>query len=249
MLKNIILGLAITGMLSGCNIKENERLKAKVDSLQSEVMAGQKAAAMLTEIGHMLDSINTKQSAIRQEVVSQTNYKDFSHLVSDLSSYIREAQNKLQALENSFKESQSSVNAYAIVISKLKKELEINSEQLALLKEEAAKYKVENQNLSKNMAHKDSVLSQNAGLIKVQEQNLAALEAKVTEVNKISVETQADLYFKQGQALELAAARTHFAHKKKKETMREALEFYKRSFALGKTDAKAKIEELEKVLS
>ena len=43
--------------------------------------------------------------------------------------------------------------------------------------------------------------------------------------------------------------RTKFAPKKKKETKREALELYKLSLSLGKTDAQSKIDELEKDLS
>jgi hypothetical protein len=55
--------------------------------------------------------------------------------------------------------------------------------------------------------------------------------------------------YAQGQALEIAAARTKLAPRKKKETQREALELYKQSYSLGKQEAKFKIDELEKVVS
>ncbi len=75
---------------------------------------------------------------------------------------------------------------------------------------------------------------------------MATLEAKVEEINTSSTNKQADLYFAQAQALETAADRTKFAPRKKKETMREALELYKLSLSLGKEEAQTRIEELEK---
>jgi hypothetical protein len=83
----------------------------------------------------------------------------------------------------------------------------------------------------------------------MREQDVANLETRVEDINTQSKASQADLYFAQAQALEIAADRTKFAPKKKKETKREALELYKLSLSLGKTDAQPKIDELEKDLS
>jgi hypothetical protein len=49
-------------------------------------------------------------------------------------------------------------------------------------------------------------------------------------------------------AVEETANRTHFAPRKKKNTMREALELYKQAQVFGKDEAQAKIDELEKRL-
>jgi hypothetical protein len=99
------------------------------------------------------------------------------------------------------------------------------------------------------VSKRDSVINTNLETIKMKEQDVATLEAKVEEVNTASKASQADLYFAQAQALETAAARTKFAPKKKKETQREALELYKLSLSLGKSEAQTKIDELQKVLS
>jgi hypothetical protein len=71
----------------------------------------------------------------------------------------------------------------------------------------------------------------------------------VQDITTSATTTQADLLYAQGQALETAADRTKLAPRKKKETQREALELYKKSYSLGKEEAKAKIEELEKATS
>ena len=47
------------------------------------------------------------------------------------------------------------------------------------------------------------------------------------------------------QAIETAAERTRLAPRKKKETIKEALDLYKKALSLGKNEAQAKITELE----
>lgn len=249
MIKNIILSVAAAGLLASCNVKENERLRAKVDSLQVEVQASQKTAAMLQEVGVMLDSIETNRLMLREGVVEGTNYTDYTSRMKNLNAYIKETQGKLAELETSLKKTKASSSSYASMVSKLKTDLETSTQQLAALQQEVEKYRGENQMLVKAVTEKDSLLISSNEVIKVREENISALETKVEEINKMSISAQADLYFAQGQALELAASRTQFAPRKKKETKREALELYKRAYSLGKEDAKTRIDELEKDLS
>ena len=55
-----ILGLALlVGILSGCGVKERERLQAHVDSLNVELKSRQEAMSTLQEVGVLLDSIWT----------------------------------------------------------------------------------------------------------------------------------------------------------------------------------------------
>jgi hypothetical protein len=58
--------------------------------------------------------------------------------------------------------------------------------------------------------------------------------------------SEADSYFMRAQAVEEAANRTKLAPKKKKDTLKEAIELYKKALSLGKTEAQDKITELEK---
>ena len=75
----------------------------------------------------------------------------------------------------------------------------------------------ENQQLSLTVSQRDSLINQKLETIKMREQDVATLEAKVEEVNAASKASQADLYFAQAKALETAASRTKFAPRKKKE--------------------------------
>jgi chromosome segregation ATPase len=248
MIRNVILGLAVISMLWGCKTKENNMLKARVDSLQVELQASEKTAQMLEEVGVMLDSIETNRMMLKTSTVEGTRYSDYKGRLKNLNNYIAETQNKLTEVETSLKKSKASYASYVGIVKKLKADLEASSQQVASLQEEVNKIRFDNESLAKTVTQKDSVLSTNAEIIKVKEQDINTLESKVQEINQNSITTQADLYYAQGQALEVAASRTHFAPRKKKETQREALELYKRAYSLGKEDAKARIDELEKDL-
>ena len=60
--------------------------------------------------------------------------------------------------------------------------------------------------------------------------------------------SEADAYFLRAMAIETAADRTRLAPRKKKQTLREALELYKKAASLGKEEATAKISQLEEQL-
>jgi chromosome segregation ATPase len=249
MIKNIVLGLAAASIMASCNVKENKELKARVDSLQVELQASEKTAQMLQEVGVMLDSIETNRLMLRSGVVEGTRYTDYSGRLKNLNSYIRETQGKLTELETSLKKSKASSSSYMAMVTKLKAELQNSTQQVAALQQEVENVRTENQSLVRTVSQKDSLITTNTEVIKVKEQDIATLETKVEEINKNAINTQADMYFAQGQALELAASRTQFAPRKKKEAKREALELYKRAYSLGKEDAKSRINELEKDLS
>lgn len=249
MTQKILLGLVLISMAWGCKTKENNELKARVDSLQVELQASQKTAQMLEEVGVMLDSIESNRLMLKTTAVEGTRYSDYKSRLQNLNSYIRETQGKLEDLESSLKKSKANYSSYAGMVKKLCAELETSSQQLVALQQEVERYRTENQDLVRTVSQRDSLLASNAEVIKVREQDINTLENKVQEINQNSMTTQAELYYAQGQALELAAKRTKFAPRKKKETQREALELYKRAYSLGKEDAKTRIDELEKILS
>jgi hypothetical protein len=74
---------------------------------------------------------------------------------------------------------------------------------------------------------------------------LALIEAKIQELMIQSKMSEADAYYARAQAVEEAANRTKLAPRKKKETLKEAVELYKKALSMGKTEAQAKIDELE----
>lgn len=245
MIKKFILGLAVVGMLWGCRNEEKERaLQTQIDSLQTELQTSQETAQTLQDVGVLIDSIDAGRQLLRTDMVEGTSYKNYKERLQGINSYIKETQAKIAELEKSAKNSK----VYAGTIKRLKADLEARTQQIAMLEQEVQRVRGENQSLSRTVSQRDSVISINTETIKVREENLAALEARVQEMNVQSKNDQADAFFKQAQALERAASRTKFAPRKKKDTQREALELYKMAASLGKAEAEAKIQKLEKDL-
>lgn len=245
MIRKIIYVLPLVAAMMSCENKEKTRLQTQVDSLRTELQVAQQTNKEMDEIGVLIDSIDASRQLLRADVVEGTTYKDYKNRLVNINNHIRDTQAKIAELEKSA----SRNKANAGTIKRLRADLELRSQQIAALQEEVEKFRGENVVLSRNVSQRDSLLALNSETIKLREQDVANLEAKVQEVNTTSKTTQADLYFAQAQALETAASRTRFAPKKKKETQREALELYKLSLSFGKQEAQQKIEELEKELS
>jgi chromosome segregation ATPase len=245
-IRSLVLVVPVVAMLWSCDKKEREALQAQNDSLRIELDASNVMAQNLAEIGVLIDSIDANRQMLRTDVVEGTSYSDYKSRLEGINTHIQETQTKIAELEKSLKTAKGN---YAITIKRLKADLELSTSQITALQGEVEKMRVENQALATTITQKDSVINDKLETIKMKEQDVATLEAKVVEVNTASKASQADLYFAQAQALETAADRTKFAPKKKKETQREALELYKLSLSLGKTEAQSRIDELQKELS
>lgn len=244
-LKLFVLTVGMTALMISCDTKEKQQLLSKVDSLQVELQTSQQMATTLQEVGTLLDSIDATRQVLRTNVIEGTSYADYEDRLTELNAYIRESQDKLTELEKSMKK--SAVN-YSATIKRLKKDLALRNEQLAALELEVTKFKNENQLLTSSLNEKTLAMAEQQQLIQLKEENIAELEAKVSEINIASKTSKAELYYAQAAALETAADRTKFAPKKKKETQREALELYKMSLSLGHVKAQEKIAQLEKEL-
>jgi hypothetical protein len=110
------------------------------------------------------------------------------------------------------------------------------------------KYRNENQNLIQTVDLQESLLVDKEMQIIEKNQELALIEARIQELMIQSKMTEAEAYYARGEAVEEAARRTKLAPKKKKETLREALELYKKSLSLGNDQAQAKVDALEERL-
>lgn len=241
-IKLILAGIAI-GFLWSCDTKEKQQLLATVDSLKVELETSQQTALALQEIGVLIDSIDASRQLLRTNVVEGTSYADYKSRLAEINQHIKETHRKIEELESAMKK--SAVN-YSATIRRLKADLKISSEHVAALQGKVSKMRDENEMLVLTVNQKDQTLAEQAEKIQMKEHDIAALEAKVHEVNQLSKNTEAEMYFAQAQALETAAERTKFAPKKKKETQREALDLYRLSLSLGYQEAQTKIAELEK---
>jgi chromosome segregation ATPase len=248
MFRKLFFMLTVAVVLMACENKEKEALKKQVDSLNLELQRSHEMSQTLTEVGTLMDSIDASRQLLRVNMVEGTTYDDYASRMKDLNSYIKETQGKIDELERSLKSSKANAGAFAKTIKKLKADLESKTQEVSLLQEQVEKYRNENQNLVTTVELQDAEISDKQSQIDSKNQELALIEARVQELMIQSKLSEADAYFTRAAAVEEAANRTKLAPKKKKETLREAVELYKKALSLGKNEAEAKITELEKRL-
>jgi len=245
MLRSLLSASILSLFLLSCGNPENEALKSKVDSLEQQLQVSQQLAQTLTEVGTLMDSIDANRNLLRVNMVEGSTYDDYSSRMRDLNSYVKETQTKIEKLESSLKASNATAAAYRKTIKKLKADLEARTTEIAFLQEQIEKFRSENENLTYTVSLQEAELADKNEQIVAKEQELALIEARIQELMIQSKMSEADAYFARAVAVEEAANRTKLAPRKKKETLKEAVELYKKALSLGKTEAQAKIKELE----
>ncbi len=240
-----LLYLLIPGLLLSCGTQDKEALQFQVDSLKIELERSHEASQTLAEIGTLLDSIDATRQLLRVNLVEGTPYDDYTGRMEELNDYIKNTEKRLEELEKSLQSSKANARAFSKTISQLKSELKGKEKEMAFLQEQVEKFRNENQNLIITVDLQDAEIADKQAQIDTKSQELALIEARVQELMIQSKISEAEAYFTRAQAIETAAARTKLAPRKKKETLREALELYRKALSLGKTEAEAKISELE----
>ena len=247
-MKRILWVVATIGLLMSCGTKEKQELQSKVDSLNVELENATRMANTLLEVGVLMDSIDANRQLLRIDMVEGTSYEDYTSRMKDLNQYVKDSERKISELENSLKKSQGNASAYARQIKKLKDDLAAKSIEIMALQTMVEKYRNENQNLINLAEMQGDEIAAKEAQIQQKEQELALIEARIQEIMIQSKVSEADAYFARAQAIEEAANRTKLAPKKKKESLQEAIDLYKKSLSLGRQDAQAKITELQKKL-
>ncbi|MBL7857930.1 MAG: hypothetical protein JNM57_09585 [Cyclobacteriaceae bacterium] len=242
MKKQFMLMAALVAMLWSCDTQEKKYLQAKVDSLQVEVQNHDQLLLTMQQINSLIDSIDMNRNLIRSNMLEGTSTASYTQRLEEINVHIKATASKITELESKIK---SQANGFALTIKKLKNDLELSTQQLAVLTEEAEQLKNANKLLSRNVVQRDSIVAEQQTVIKIKEENIASLDNRILQINEEARAKQADLVFAQAEALELAAARTKLAPRKKKDTQREALELYKVSLSLGKQDAAERVVSLE----
>lgn len=230
---------------TACDVKEKEDLQVQIDSLQTELEKSHATSETLAEIGILLDSIDASRQLLRVNLVEGTPYNDYTARMQDINEYVGATQQKISDLEKSLQSSKANANAFSKVIKKLKDDLAKKGQEIAFLQQQVDKYRNENENLVLTVGLQDAEISDKQTQIDKKSQELALIEARVQELMIQAKMSEGDAYYTRARAVEIAANRTKLAPRKKKETLREALELYKKALSLGKNEAQAKITELE----
>jgi chromosome segregation ATPase len=177
-----------------------------------------------------------------------TTFDNYTNRMEDLNKYVKDTEKKINDLEKELKKSKASTNYYAVLVKNLKVEIEKKNQEIKILEDMVNKYQTENENLIKVNEMQEAEIVDQESALAAKQQELALIEARIQELMIQSKVSDAEQFYARGVAVEEAANRIRLAPRKKKETLNEALEFYKKSFSLGHQPAKERIDNLEKLL-
>lgn len=242
-MKKFLVGFALVVVLFSCDTKEKEALKVTVDSLRIELLASQRVEESMNEVGMLIDSIDASRRSLHITMIEGSSYANYVARLKDINTYVKQTEAKLTALEKS---SKNSSNTSRRAIRGYKADLAKQSAEIVDLQYKLAQEHDQSMKLWVKLNEKDSILSMRDQVIKMNESDIASLEKLFNDTQVENKTAVSNLYFAQAEALEIAANRTQFAPRKKKETRLEALELYKLSLSLGNLEAQKKIDALEK---
>ncbi len=245
MTKNL-LTVALAGFLFASCDNKSEKLQTQLDSLKTELQTNQKFVQTLQDVGVLMDSIDANRQLLRVNMVEGTTYADYTARMKDINNYVKDSQNKIEDLEKSLKKSKGNANAFAASVKKLKADLETRNKEIATLTAQVEELKNQNVELINTTNLQQAEINDKSAQIEAKRQELDLLTEKIQQIQIQSKVSEADSYFARGQAVEEAANRTKLAPRKKKDTYKEAIELYRKSLSLGKTEAQAKIDALSK---
>jgi len=229
-------------ILSSCGNKlktENEELVSKVDSLSSKLMYANEAIDVLTIVGATLDSIESEHDIIRMELLEGgISDEDYSKRILLLNDMLLNAEGMIGDLEKK--------NTQAIaIIQMLRMDLEEQSKTVSFLESVLETSRKENISLKQAVVRQGDQIADLEKLIEDKKQELALIEGQVHNMKIEATKSEAEAFYARAQAYEETANRTKLAPKKKKETLHQALELYKKSEDLGLEKAAEKVKELE----
>jgi chromosome segregation ATPase len=235
-------------ILTNCGKEAENKLQTQVDSLKNELETSQRLAKTLTEVGVLMDSIDANRQVLRMNMMEGTTFDNYTNRMEDLNKYVKDTEKKISDLEKELKKSKANTNYFATLVKNLKAEIEKKNLEIALLSDMVEKYQADNENLVKvNEMQEAELISQEEALA-AKQQELALIEARIQELMIQSKVSEAEQWYARGMAVEQAAAKIKLAPRKRKDTLKEALDYYKKSLSLGHEPAKAKIDFLEKEL-
>ncbi len=233
-------------LLASCGTKEIERLKAENDSLRSVLADNQKVMVVMTDVKSLLDSIDVSRHLLRVDLHEGTTIDNFNSRLSEINGYVKQTETKIADLTKEMKEAKHDASAYFLMMDALKDELAMSVKEVEELQASVEQFKAENKGLINTVKLQEQQMTELKIQLVAGQQEIAFIEAKVTEMVSNFKVSEADALYARAKAVEEAANRTKLAPRKKKETYKEALELYKKALSLGKVEAKQNITTLEK---
>lgn len=250
-MKHIMLLLFVVGFLMGCDNerlrKEREESMAAFDSIRQELATHQNMTETLLSVESMLDSIDASRHVLKTDMLEGTGQPVLASRLRNINDYVQKSELKIKSLEQKLSKSKNQSNpVYQAALSKLRKDLDIRTQEVNALKEQVTAYEEENHRLSAALSSREVELQRTAQDLKQKQAERDDLDKQVKDLLIQADIDKGEALFLRAEAVEETAHRTHFAPRKKKRTRAEAMELYRLALACGNTSAQSRLDALQK---
>jgi chromosome segregation ATPase len=242
-----ILSVLMVGFcFVACESKKIAQLQHQNDSLRHELSTRNSLLVAMYEAAALLDSIEINNQYVADAASQQPYHEQFSVRLHQINQYIKRSQQKINVMERELSSTKNEAFAYLMMVDALKGEVGIRDGEIEVLADSVEVFESQNSGLSQNLKAKEEAMANLYRDIKEKQQKLMVLEEKVTDMVRL---TEADAYYARARSIEENAKKIKLAPVKRKETYRESLELYKKSFSLGNKQAEPKILQIQKMFA
>lgn len=237
----VFLVVAIALTITGCKNQRYSQLKKENDSLKTEIQARHQAMIMLHNAEVLLDTIEMNMRSHEEE-------NDILPRLETVYSYVKGSEENILKMQKELQASRYEANAYLMMADALKGELGVHIDKSDPMEDSLGGYVSSNSELVHNLSMQEQLILDLKRDIEHKHQQLSKLEQDVTELEAYIDISDAEREYARAQRVELIGRKMLLSPQKKRETMREALEIYKKAYVLGKKEARENIAVLEGAL-
>lgn len=237
-----IAGAAL--VFAGCkNNNEEQQLawQAKYDSLTNEINVRNESVVMMQKVNTYMDSIESYKNWLKIEIETGIDQNDIEVRMKNLNQFVKQTEQTIKNLEKSRA-------GYSSLVAQMKKDFEKKTLEIVNLQKQIASLEEANNQLVVLVSQKDDEIKNKSLTIEEKEAQITKVESQVEDLMKQALQLEAESYYSRAKALELAAQRTKLAPGKKKETLTQSYELYKKALDKGYDQASQDVTRLKNIL-
>lgn len=242
-ISSVCVLIASVILTSACSSKRIERLSAQNDSLRMELAKAQSIIHTFTAINASLDSLEGLRKVAVSQETHATPHAQMASRIHAINKHVVESDQKINSLDKQLRSTRHENSAYVMMLDAVKSELQIRVDEVAVLEGNIADVEQMNEDVR---WEKEKAVSELLGQVNAKQQALTGLEDRLHKLEVTFRNAEAEAVYARAVAVEESARKTRLAPAKKRESLNEALELYKKAKALGKAEAELNIRALEK---
>ncbi|HEY0656536.1 MAG TPA: hypothetical protein VGD65_25560 [Chryseosolibacter sp.] len=229
--------------LSACTSRKIDRLSAQNDSLRLELEKAQSIIRTFSAINASLDSLDGLRNVVAAHGKHDAPHAAMASRIHAINQHVVETDKKVSSLDKQLRSSRHENSAYVMMVDALKNELQIRVDEVTILEGNIADVEQANEEVK---WEKEQAVTKLLAEVATKKIELTGLEDRLHKLEVTFRDTEAEAVYARAVAVEQSARKTRFAPARKKESLNEALELYKKAKALGKAEAEVNIRALEK---